>query len=137
MWMNMLIVAIGGAIGSTGRYLLGPLTAKWWAHLQWPFNEWPLGTFIANVSGGLIMGIVMGMVLGPWKGGPDTERLRLFLATGILGGYTTFSSFSLEVFQMLERRAYALAGLYAGLSFVLSVTAVAIGFLIIRKLVPA
>ena len=131
--INILLVMLGGAIGSLGRYLLGRASAAWWTHLSWPYNQWPLGTFIANVIGGLVMGVLMGLLLGPLKGAVDTERARLLLGVGVLGGFTTFSSFSLETVQMLERRAYGLAMLYVSLSVLLSVGAVALGFAIVRK----
>ncbi len=135
MW-NILLVLIGGAIGSLARYGVASLGR----HI-WPVAEWPTGTFFANVSGGLVMGIVMGLLLGPLKGfswGPlDSERLRLLLAVGVLGGYTTFSSFSLETIFMLERRHYLMATAYAVSSVILAVAAVAVGMGLVRKLVPA
>ncbi len=133
MPLNIVLVMLGGAAGSLMRYLLGRWTAGAWSALSAPYNQWPLGTFVANVSGGLIMGVLMALLLGPLKGAFDTERARLLLGVGLLGGFTTFSSFSLETVQMLERRAYALAGFYVGLSVVLSVAAVALGMIIVRK----
>lgn len=118
--LNVFLVMIGGALGSAARYGLG----------RWLNAAWPYGTFAANVLGGLLMGLVMGFLLrNPGEG----ERLRLLLATGVLGGFTTFSSFSLETVQMLERRDYAGGLVYAGLSVVLSVAAVALGLFIVRK----
>lgn len=118
--LNVFLVMIGGALGSAARYGLG----------RWLNAAWPYGTFAANVLGGLLMGLVMGFILrNPGEG----ERLRLLLATGVLGGFTTFSSFSLETVQMLERRDYAGGLVYAVLSVVLSVAAVALGLFIVRK----
>ena len=118
--LNVFLVMIGGALGSVARYGLG----------RWLNAAWPYGTFAANVLGGLLMGLVMGFIL---RNPGESERLRLLLATGVLGGFTTFSSFSLETVQMLERRDYGSALLYAGLSVVLSVCAVALGLFIVRK----
>lgn len=118
--VNLMLVMVGGAVGSAARYGLG----------RWLNGGWPYGTFIANVAGGLLMGLLMGVLLR-YPG--ETERARLLLGVGVLGGFTTFSSFSLETVQMLERRDYALAALYAGLSVVLSIAAVAVGLIIVRK----
>ena len=118
--LNVFLVLIGGGVGSVARYGLG----------RWLNGFWPYGTFAANVLGGLLMGLVMGFLL---RNPSESERLRLLLATGVLGGFTTFSSFSLETVFMLERRDYAGAMIYAGLSVVLSVAAVALGLFIVRK----
>ena len=118
--LNVFLVMVGGAIGSAARYGLG----------RWLNGGWPYGTFAANVAGGLLMGIVMGFIL---RNPGESERMRLLLATGVLGGFTTFSSFSLETVSMLERREYMSALLYAGLSVLLSVCAVALGLFIVRK----
>jgi CrcB protein len=138
MLINAILVMLGGAFGALGRYLLGLMSAKLWAQMSWPFNEWPLGTFLANVIGGLVMGLIMGALFGPLKdviASDHAERWRLLLAVGVLGGFTTFSSFSLETVLMLERRAYLLALMYVGLSVILSVAAVALGLFVARRMI--
>ncbi len=127
--INILLVMLGGAVGSVARYGLGN-----WARALWPTSEWPIGTFIANVAGGVLMGVLMGLLLGPLKGTFDTEKARLLLGVGVLGGFTTFSSFSLETVFMLERRHYAMALGYAVLSVILAVGGVALGLFLIRKI---
>ena len=131
MW-NICLVMLGGAIGSLARYGLSV-----WTRALWPVAEWPIGTFIANVVGGLLMGLLMGLLLGPLKTVVDVERTRLLLGVGVLGGFTTFSSFSLETVFMLERRHYAMALGYAVISVALAVGGVAAGLYLIRKVVPA
>ncbi len=90
--MNVLYVALGGAIGAAARYLAGLWIV---AHLGASF---PWGTFFVNVTGSFLIGIVLVLV----EGGTLPAEARLFLAVGILGGYTTFSSFSYETLQLLN-----------------------------------
>ena len=89
--MNILLVAIGGAIGAAARYLAGVWIA---ARLGTGF---PWGTFFVNITGSFLIGIVLVLVAG----GTLPAEARLFFAVGILGGYTTFSSFSYETLQLL------------------------------------
>ena len=89
--MNVLLVAAGGAIGAAARYLAGLWIV---ARLGTGF---PWGTFFVNVTGSFVIGIVLVLV----EGGTLPAGARLFFAVGILGGYTTFSSFSYETLQLL------------------------------------
>ncbi len=123
---RLLLVALGGAIGASARYGLG-LAALRLA----PGAAWPWGTFAANLLGGLLMGLVVGWLA--LKGGAEQEAIRLFAAVGVLGGFTTFSAFSLETVLMIERRQWALAGGYVALSVVLAVTALFVGLMIARR----
>ena len=122
---NWLWVALGGAAGSVARYGLGVQAGRWLG------TEWPYGTFIANVLGGLMMGALVGWLAH--EGGADQERWRAFLGVGVLGGFTTFSAYSLETALMIERRELLTAVLYAGLSAVLAVAAVFLGLWLSRR----
>jgi CrcB protein len=120
-----MMVAIGGAAGAVARYGLGVQTLRLWG------PGWPAGTFIANVAGGLLMGVLASFLAH--RGGPDQERLRLLLGVGVLGGFTTFSAFSLEAALMIERRAYGQAFAYAAASVLLSISALFVGLILARK----
>src|SRR5690554_6343012 len=107
---DWLLVALGGALGSLGRYSL----AGWTLHrtIDWRF---PLGTFLVNVIGCLAIGILGGLVV---KHELLSPAARVFLFTGLLGGFTTFSAFGLETFYLLRRGEAAIAGAYVLLSVV-------------------
>jgi len=100
----LLLVMAGGAIGAGFRYHIG------YVALRQLGPALPFGTWIVNLLGGLLMGVLAGVVArAPIEG----EPLRLFLGVGVLGGFTTFSAFSLETFNMLARGDYTMAGAYA------------------------
>ena len=99
--MTLLYVGLGGAFGAICRYLLGVQAGRALG------SAWPYGTLAANVIGGLLMGVLAGVLAH--RGGGDQERWRLLLGVGVLGGFTTFSAFSLETALMIERRAYGSA----------------------------
>ncbi len=123
---RFLLVAIGGAVGSMARYGVGLLAGR-----MVPASGWPWGTLVVNVVGGLAMGLLVG-----WLGlraGAAQETVRVFAAVGILGGFTTFSAFSLETVSMIERRDYGLAAAYVGLSVVLAIAAVFAGLIVARR----
>ena len=108
------------------RFGLGLLAAR-----LAPNATWPMGTFAANILGGLAMGVLVGWLA--FKGGAHQETIRLFAAVGMLGGFTTFSSYSLEAVMMIERRDYALAAAYVVGSVVLAVVALFIGLMVARR----
>ena len=121
--MNMLLVMAGGAIGAGLRYQLGRLALR----LAGP--DWPWGTFAANVLGGLAMGVLVGMLARI----DAAEGVRLLLGIGLLGGFTTFSSFSLEVVTMIERGALIGAAGYALASVLIAVAALFGGLALVRN----
>lgn len=123
---NLLLVGLGGSLGAILRYLLSVGLGRF------PAGAWPWPTFTANLAGELAMGLLAGWLT--LRGAGEGERLRLLLGVGLLGGFTTFSAFSLETVLMIERRAWGQAGLYAGLSVILSTAAVFLGFVILRRL---
>ena len=125
MW-NLLLVAGGGAAGAVARYLLGAQAMRAFG------TGWPYGTLIANVLGGLLMGTLAGVLA--YRGGADQERWRLLLGVGALGGFTTFSAYSLEVALMIERREWTSAAAYSLGSVVLSIAALFAGLVLMRRL---
>jgi CrcB protein len=99
----LFLVMIGGAIGAGFRYHISSVALR---HMGPGF---PVGTWMINLLGGLAMGIVAGIVA---RGDIGAEQFRLFVGVGILGGFTTFSAFSLETFEMLTRGENLLALAY-------------------------
>jgi CrcB protein len=124
---TLLLVAVGGASGAVMRYLLGVQTLRAFG------SGWPFGTFAANILGGLLMGVLAGVLAH--RGGADQEKWRLLLGVGVLGGFTTFSAYSLEIALMIERKAWLQAFAYSLGSVVLAVTAVFVGLILVRRLV--
>jgi fluoride exporter len=119
--MNSIFpVMAGGAIGAGLRYLTGMALAG--------RSGFPFGTLAVNLIGGLAMGVLAAFVLR----GAASEGVRLFVGVGILGGFTTFSAFSLESFQMIERGQMMMAAGYAVASVIGSIAALAIGFAVTR-----
>lgn len=102
---NLLLVMLGGAIGAGGRYAVGQAAARHLPGLPW-------GTLIVNLGGALLMGILVGLL--PRDSAPGST-LWLFLSVGVLGGFTTFSAFSLDAVTLIERGA-----LGSALSYVLA-----------------
>lgn len=122
----ILWVAAGGAIGSAFRYGVNV-----WAGRSFG-DAFPWHTFIVNVAGCFIMGLLVGLMAAKLN---VSQEIRAFLTTGILGGFTTFSAFSLDFAVLFERKAYGLAASYAAGSVVLSLIAVFAGLALIRATV--
>ncbi len=122
---HTLLVMLGGAVGAAMRFQLGRLLFR----LAGPGFPW--GTLAANILGGLLMGVLVGWLARSVDGG---EGWRLLLGVGLLGGFTTFSAFSLEMVNMIERGAWPLALGYALFSVLLSVLALFGGLISMRAL---
>ena len=117
---GLIFVALGGALGSAARYLL----SGWVLHhsMSWRF---PLATFTVNVIGCLIAGVLGGFVI---KHGFFSADVRIFLFTGILGGFTTFSAFGLETYYLLRRGELLVAGCNIILSVVIGLIVLFLGY---------
>lgn len=116
-----LWVAIGGALGSVARFWFSGLIAR-------QFGEtFPWGTLLVNVSGSLVIGF-FGALTDPQGRWFVTPAMRQFFMIGICGGYTTFSSFSLQTLNLLREREWLYAGGYIALSVVLCMVAVWLGY---------
>ncbi|MDG4650236.1 fluoride efflux transporter CrcB [Roseibacterium sp. SDUM158017] len=122
----VLQVALGGAIGAVLRYLTGVGLVRAFGH-----PAFPLGVLTVNVAGSFAMGLFIG--LAAQRG---LTHLSPFVATGILGGFTTFSAFSLEAVTLYERGAVGLAAVYVAANVVLSIAALFAGLALSRS-VPA
>lgn len=125
---NMLAVAAGGAVGATLRYATGVAVSRMMG------AGFPWSTFFVNVIGSLLIGVCIALL--PRLGIAGGHRLMLFLVTGVLGGFTTFSAFSLDFVVLHERGEFGLALVYAAGSVLLSVLAVLLGMGLTRMLLP-
>jgi CrcB protein len=114
---NVLLVALGGGLGAAARFGVSlAIPARG--------DAWPLATFLINVSGSLAIGILAGWLSTRGEAG---EQWRLFLGVGVLGGFTTFSAYSLETLRMIERNDWLGASTYSIGSVLAGLVAVAIG----------
>ncbi len=127
--LNVLIVALGGGLGAACRYGLSLITVK---------SSFPLMTFLTNLLGAFIIGLIVGIGSSGVKGmagedrKPFSPNLMLFLKTGFCGGFTTFSTFSLEVWTLAEKSNWVTAGVYAVLSLVCCIAGVWAGMMVSR-----
>ena len=122
------LVALGGAIGAMLRHNLG----RFMTHLLGPSTvmAFPWATLAANVIGSLAMGLLAGWLAR--HGGAQATSYRLFLGVGLLGGFTTFSSFSLEMMLLIERGQPSLAFVYGAVSVLAGLTGLYIGLIVMR-----
>jgi CrcB protein len=122
-----VVVMLGGGLGAVSRFVVATLVTKFYS------STFPLGTFAINVTGSFLIGVLMTLFLNR----PHIHtNWRLFLVTGILGGYTTFSSFEWEALATLRGGAAIVSFLYVGSSVVLGLAGVWFGLLVANRLWP-
>lgn len=117
---NFLWVGLGGSIGAMLRFLISSV---------WKTENFPFSTLLINIAGSFFIGMIFAASL---KDGVISEQFKLFLATGICGGFTTFSAFSLENMQLIRSGNFLIAGLYIALSILVGIAAVFLGFKLVN-----
>jgi CrcB protein len=124
--MRLILICLGGAVGTGARYVLGGLVVRWLG------ADFPYGTLLINVLGSFLIGLIQQVGLSTLLI-PDT--LRLVLAIGVLGGFTTYSSFSYETLKLAQTGSWVGASLYVGLTTALCLVCCALGLSLGRVLV--
>jgi len=122
--VDYLLVFVGGGLGSMARFAVGTFFARWLG------AAWPTGTLVINVGGSFLIGLFLTLAAEKWGLSP---AFRYFVATGLLGGYTTFSTFEYETQRLVEVGATGYAGLYVAASVVLGFAAALLGVVIARR----
>lgn len=123
---HLLIVALGGAIGASLRHLTGLAALRLFGH------AFPWGTLAVNVVGSFVMGVFIELLARRLNA---SNELRLFIATGLLGGFTTFSAFSLDAIVLWERGEAVHTIAYIAASVILSIGGLFVGLSLVRSLV--
>ncbi len=113
--MSFIFVALGGALGAIARYAISLIPLK---------TQFPILTLVTNILGAVLIGFVVGFTEKKGDASPNTV---LFWKTGVCGGFTTFSTFSLEAYKLFENKAYSLGGAYAALSVCCCIIGVILG----------
>ncbi|MGH1352894.1 MAG: fluoride efflux transporter CrcB [Methyloligellaceae bacterium] len=123
--MSILYAALGGAIGAASRFLVTSAAFR----IMGPGFPW--GTVVVNVAGSFLMGVLIVFLALRYS---TSQELRIFLVTGILGGFTTFSAFSLDFVTLFEQKNYVPAAWYLCSSVLLSILALFVGMIIARQI---
>ena len=121
---SFLLVGAGGALGAMARYGFSSVAGRFWP------SPFPYATLLINVIGSLCMGLLVGVLARTLP--PFQNEIRLFVAVGVLGGFTTFSAFSLDTITLIERGQLGEVAGYVLLSVVVSVGALYAGLLLTR-----
>lgn len=124
--MRFLLICLGGAVGTAARYGVGGLAVRWWG------GEFPYGTLIVNVTGSFLIGLVQQVGLSTLA---IPETARLVLTIGVMGGFTTYSSFSYETLRLVEEGSWVQAGANVVLTTALCLGVCALGLALGRILV--
>lgn len=125
MILNLLIIGAGGFMGAISRYALAVWIGQRWG------RSFPLGTFVINISGSLLIGFLMPLLTERFMSNP---QWRLFLAVGFLGAYTTFSTFEYETGTLLKDGEWLIAGLNVVLSVLAGFVALKIGEVVAKNI---
>jgi fluoride exporter len=124
--MRLLLICLGGAVGTAARYGVGGISLRWWG------TEFPYGTLVVNVTGSFLIGVIQQVA---WSTLAIPETLRLVLTVGVMGGFTTYSSFSYETLRLVEAGLWLRAGANVVLTTVLCLAACALGLILGRLFV--
>mgnify|MGYP005836750475 CR=1 FL=1 len=120
--LKSVIIFVGAGIGANGRYWFGGWVAERWG------ATFPWGTLAVNATGSFLIGAILGAMVHT----PTPLGWRLFLTVGVLGGYTTFSTFSYETLELVRDRSYGLAAANVGLNCALGLLAAFAGLVLVR-----
>lgn len=121
----LMYVALGGAVGAAARYVTMSLIGNWFGH------GFPYGTIVVNVVGSFLLGGLIETLALVWS---PSEAVRAMLVVGVLGAFTTFSTFSLDVHTLVIRGSYLAVGAYIAVSVILSVAALLAGLAVFRQI---